>query len=69
MRHRLSIRIWVMPLLLAALVAAHAIVLHHLTSHQAWTFGLGLILLMLLTHVGILGSISVIFGSRSKNKP
>lgn len=31
-------------LLLAALVSAHAMVLHHLTSRQAWTLGLGLLL-------------------------
>lgn len=43
MRLRLSRRIWVM-LLLAALVSAHAMVLHHLTSRQAWTLGLGLLL-------------------------
>ena len=54
-------RIWGLPLLVAALIAAHAGALYAVFSRLAWTLGLGLLLLVLLIHVGALGPIYAMF--------
>jgi hypothetical protein len=59
---------WVL-LLAGLLLAAHAIVLYRVSSHVAWTVGLGLILLVLLKHLGILGPIYGFFKRRSRDSP
>ena len=58
---RLLKRIWVLPVLVAALIAAHAGALYAVFSRMAWTLGLGLLLLVLLIHVGALGPIYATF--------
>jgi hypothetical protein len=59
---------WVL-LLAGLLLAGHAIVLYRVSSHVAWTVGLGLILLVLLKHLGILGPIYGFFKRRSRDSP
>jgi hypothetical protein len=56
-------------LLAALLVAGHAIVLYRVSSHLAWTVGLGLILLVLFKHLGVLGPIYGFFKRRSRDLP
>ena len=58
---RLLRRIWVLLVLVAALIAAHAGALYAVFSRLAWTLGLGLLLLVLLIHVGALGPIYAMF--------
>jgi hypothetical protein len=59
-----------LAVLLAALLAAgHAIVLYRVSSHLAWTVGLGLILLVLFKHLGLLGPIYGFFKRRSRYLP
>jgi hypothetical protein len=55
-------------LLAGLLVAGHAIVLYRV-SHVAWTVGLGLILLVLFKHLGLLGPIYGFFKRRSRDLP
>lgn len=68
MRHYCQKRIWVLFLLLAALVAAHEAFLYRLASHFTWTIALALVLLVLLSHSGILGSIYAAMSRRSRDK-
>jgi hypothetical protein len=56
-------------LLAGLLVAGHVIVLYRVSSHVAWTVGLGLILLVLLKHLGLLGPIYGFFKRRSRDSP
>jgi hypothetical protein len=56
-------------LLAGLLVAGHAIVLYRVSSHVAWTVGLGLILLVLFKHLGLLGSIYGFFKRRFRHLP
>ena len=70
MRHGFPKRFWIVPLLLlAALVAAHGVALYRLASRLSWTIVLGLVLLALLTHSGILGSVYAMLLRRSRHKP
>jgi hypothetical protein len=59
---------WVL-LLAGLLVAGHAIVLYRVSSHVAWTVGLGLILLVLLKHLGLLGPIYGFLKRRFRDSP
>jgi hypothetical protein len=45
-------------------VAGHAIALYRVSSHVAWTVGLGLILPVLFKHLGLLGTIYDFFKRR-----
>jgi hypothetical protein len=56
---------WVL-VLVGALAGGHGLVLYRLSSHAAWTVILGLILLVLLKHVGLLGPIYAFFKRRSR---
>jgi hypothetical protein len=56
-------------LLAGLLVAGHVIVLYRVSSHVAWTVGLGLILLVLFKHLGLLGPIYGFFKRRSRDSP
>jgi hypothetical protein len=56
-------------LLAGVLVAGHAIVLYRVSSHVAWTVGLGVILMVLLKHLGLLGPIYGFFKRRFRNSP
>jgi hypothetical protein len=59
---------WVL-LLAGVLVAGHAIVLYRVSSHMAWTVGLGLIVLVLFKHLGLLGPIYGFLKRRSRDSP
>jgi hypothetical protein len=56
-------------LLAGLLVAGHAIALYRVSSHVGWTVGLGLILLVLFKHLGLLGPIYSFFKRRSRDLP
>ena len=69
MRHMFPKRFWiVVALLLPVLAAAHAVALYRIASRLTWTVLVGLVLLVLLTHSGILGSIYAMLVRRSKHK-
>ena len=58
MKHwRLLKGIWILPLLIAALIAAHGLALYHMFSRMASTIAVGLLVVLLLMHVGAVGSI------------
>ena len=50
-------RAWMLPVLVAILIAVHGIALYRLFSHMAWTVVLGLVLLVLLKHIGVFGPV------------
>lgn len=69
MRHwRLLKKGWVLPELLAILIAGHALVLYHVFSRMTLTVALGLVLLVLLKHVGVFGPIYAFFRRRSRHQ-
>jgi hypothetical protein len=59
MKHALK-RIWVLPVLIVVLVAAHGTAVYELLSRRTWIVALGLIVLVLLMHIGGFGSIYAI---------
>lgn len=50
------------------LVAAHGLFVYRISSHMAREVGLGLILLLLALHVGLLGPIYALFKRRSQDE-
>jgi hypothetical protein len=60
--------IWVLPVLLVVLVAAHGTAVYEVLSRRTWIVALGLIVLVLLLHIGGLGSIYAIFSRRFRHK-
>ena len=61
-------RIWVLPILVVALLAAHAGAVYGVFSHKAWTAALGLLVLVLLIHSGALGLIYALLRRRFRHK-
>ncbi len=61
-------RIWLLPIMVAALVAAHVVVLYRLFSHMAWTVAVGLLVLLALKHIGAIGSVYVMFRRRWRHR-
>lgn len=61
-------RIWLVPLLIAALAAAHAFVFYRIWSHVIWITASALVVLALLTHLGVVGSIYAIFTRQRRRK-
>jgi len=61
-------RIWLLPILVAALVAAHGVVFYRAFSHMAWTVAVGLLSLQVLKHIGALGSVYVMFRRRWRHR-
>ena len=61
---RLSKGGWAM-LAVCILVLGHGIVLYRLSSKVTWSIVVGLILLLLLKHIGLFGSIYVFLKRRS----
>lgn len=53
-------------LFVVVLVAGHVIGLRHLFSHLAWPIAVGMIVLVLLKHIGIFGPIYGSFKRRSR---
>ncbi len=52
--------------LLVGVVVGHAVIFHRLTSHLTRDIVLALILIAILKHVGILGSIHAVIKRRSR---
>lgn len=70
MRHGFTKRFWVVSvLLLVALAAAHGVALYRFASRFTWTILVGLVVLVLLTHSGILCSFYAVFVRRFSHKP
>jgi hypothetical protein len=61
-------RIWVLPVLVVVLIAAHGTAVYEVLSRRTWIVALGLIVLVLLMHIGGLGSIYAIFSRRFRHK-
>ena len=53
-------------LLVAILIATHMLVLYRVFSHMAWTVVLGLVLLVLLMHLGVFAPIYAFLRRRSR---
>ena len=62
-------RAWMLPVFVVILIAVHGIALYRLFSHMAWTVVLGLVLLLLLKHVGVFGSVYAFLRRRSRHQP
>jgi hypothetical protein len=67
-RHGFLKRIWLAPLFIAALAAAHAFVFYRVWSHVVWITASALVVLVLLTHLGVVGSIYAIFTRPPRRK-
>lgn len=52
--------------LVISLIAAHAIMFYHVISRMAWSVILGLILVILLKHIGFFGPIYAFLKRRSR---
>jgi hypothetical protein len=69
MKHdRVFKRIWLLPVLLIVLVAAHGTAVYEVLSRRTWMVGLGLIVLVVLMHIGGLGSIHAIISDQFRHK-
>ena len=69
MKHdRIFKRIWLLPVLIVVLVAAHGTAGYELLSRRTWMVALGLIALVVLVHIGGFGSIYAIFNRRFRQK-
>jgi len=62
-------RVWLLPVLLGVLIAAHGVAISHLFSRVTWTIALGVVVLALLTHVGVFGPIYAFFRGQFRRKP
>jgi hypothetical protein len=69
MKHPRILKYGSVALLVGVLVVGHGIVFYRLSSHMARAVVLGLILLVLLKHVGLLGPFYALFKRRSQNRP
>lgn len=60
-------RLWILPLLVAALVASHGVILYYLSSHLLLSTAVasGVIFLLLITHRGVVSSAGALFRCRS----
>jgi len=70
-RHRLSkIRLWIVLLGVAVLVAAHGVILYYAASHTALPFALasGVLLLVVVKHLGLFGPVFALVRRRSATK-
>ena len=61
-------RAWMLPVFVVILMAVHGMVLYRLFSHVTWIVMLGLVLLVLLKHIGVFGSIYAFFRRRSQGR-
>lgn len=57
---------WLVPVLVAILLTAHAFIFYRVQSRMAWSLVLGLVLLVVLKHVGVLGPIYAFRKRRSR---
>jgi hypothetical protein len=68
MHGRFIKRIWLIPVLILALAVTHGFALYRISSHVVWTVALGLAVLVLLAHLGVLTSTYAIFRRRPRHK-
>lgn len=69
MRHRFPKQLWILSLLvLVVLLAAHGFVFYRMASRLPWVVLVGVLLVALLTHSGILGSLYAVLMRRSRHK-
>ena len=57
---------WMFAALVIILIAAHGVMFYHVISRVAWSVVLGLVLLILLKHIGLFGPIYAFFKRRSR---
>lgn len=57
---------WILPALVISLIAAHAIMFYQVISRMTWSIVLGLVLLILLKHIGFLVPIYAFLKRRSR---
>ena len=60
---------WLLPVGAVALIGAHATILHYILHHQALSAAVvsGAIILVVIKHLGLLGSSFALFRRRSRN--
>lgn len=61
-------RTWLLAVLVAVLIVGHGVILYWVSSHKALTVMLGLVVLLLLKHVGVFGTIYAILRRRSRHE-
>jgi hypothetical protein len=68
---RLRARAWMLPVGVIILIAAHGIILYHLSSYLALSAGVasGVIVLMVIKHLGWLGPVYALFRRARRNAP
>ena len=57
---------WMFAALVIILIAVHGVMFYHIISRTAWSVVLGLVLLILLKHVGFFGPIYAFLKRRSR---
>ena len=69
MKHdRVLKRVWLLPVLAVILLAAHGTTLYEVLSRRTWAVAIGLIVLVLLMHIGGFGSVYAIVSRRFRHK-
>lgn len=64
-KHARMPKAWLI-LVVGILVATHAFLLYRISSNLAWSVLLGLVVLVILKHVGLLGSLYAVLKRRSR---
>ena len=57
---------WMLAVLVITLIAVHVVMFYHVISRMAWSVVLGLVLLILLKHIGFFGPIYAFLKRRSR---
>jgi membrane protein YdbS with pleckstrin-like domain len=71
-RHgRLRARAWMLMAGVVILVAGHGVILYYVSSHVALSAAVvsGVIILVVIKHLGLLGPVSALFRRRARRKP
>ena len=71
-RHgRLRARAWMLMAGVVILVAGHGVSLYYVSSHVALSAAVvsGVIILVVIKHLGLLGPVSALFRRRARRKP
>jgi membrane protein YdbS with pleckstrin-like domain len=66
---RLNIRLWMALVGVVVLIAGHGIILYYVSSYTALSAAIvsGVILLVMVKHLGLLGSLYALFRRRSRH--
>jgi len=71
-RHgRLRARAWMLMVGVITLIAAHGVILYYFSSHLALSAAVvsGMIILVVIKHLGLLGPVYALFRRRARRKP